>query len=460
MTRTQPVWLALATTALLAIVPAVQAQQPKNPPKGTPPRLSTTKPSTDPKGPVIERVNPRDLTLKAFVTLRLQKWDTWYRINSTQPFAFESAALVFPIVSESASSQLAYGNDGARFTLKVDGQEIKQLNTDGTERTTLDVVDNAPPGTRYGRMFFGKQLGARIELEVVTRSLNASTLYNEAAAATLKMPATWPEPAATFLTRPQWGVDLGPDGRIDMQPVREFAERITKDPRNAKQPPSVIAKMLAGEVVKAIQVTSSPVRMARTGAEIEGFNLGNAAATLAAGRGTEFDLVALLTAVYRQAGIPARTVIGFKWANAKDKDRLFSRSGAAGLVAWTEFALLDDRAGEGKLVWVPVDIADLRRSSSRPPPIERPWDNFGTVPMLEAIVPMGFDFHPPIETVAYGSPALFGWIVSPSAPTDVVQVLRFDVDATPKRGSNTTDAFTPPAERPGQRPPPPKSRTP
>lgn len=392
---------------------------------------------------ILERTNPRDLTLKAYITLRMQSRDQRYGVNVDRPFPFDSAALVFPLVPETSSSTLAQGAEAAKLTLKVDGQVVPQVKADGTPRPPLDLVDNAPPGTRYARVFFAQKLGSRIELEVVTRTQVYRTVYNDALAKDLKWPAKWPDAAEAFLNRPQWGIELDPKGPVDLQPIKDFVTKATGGNDPKKVPPATLARFLAGEVVGAIQLVGTGMNSARTG-ELEGFNLQGVVRTLQSGRGSSVDLACLLTAVYRQAGLPARTVVGYRWYGARDVNRRFATPSASDLTAWVEFALVDDRGGGEKLVWVPVDIAGLRGSTGRPPPLERPWEGFGTVPDLEAAIPIAFDFHPPLDAVSHGSPALYGWLVSPNTPPEVVQVIRFNADATPIRGTNAPDVFTPP----------------
>ncbi|QYU67652.1 hypothetical protein J4558_22550 [Leptolyngbya sp. 15MV] len=84
------------------------------------------------------------------------------------------------------------------------------------------------------------------------------------------------------------------------------------------------------------------------------------------------------------------------------------------------------------MVWIPVDIVALRKASSNPRPLDRPWPFFGTHPELDAVVPVAFQFQPPTDVVAHGSPALYGWMVTPQPPTRVIQAIRVSVTSTPQ----------------------------
>src|SRR5205814_2330522 len=127
--------------------------------------------------------------------------------------------------------------------------------------------------------------------------------------------------------------------------------------------------------------------------EVEGLNLQGAAETAKKGRGSEFDMVSLLAAVYRTAGLPARTVIGWDVGESKrDKNKFLAKTGSGSLRAWVEFALSDPDA-EGGITWVPVDVVRIRHSSTSPPAPDRPWKYFGTHDELDGIVPFAYQFH-------------------------------------------------------------------
>jgi len=76
-------------------------------------------------------------------------------------------------------------------------------------------------------------------------------------------------------------------------------------------------------------------------------------------------------------------------------------------------------------VWVPVDVVRMRRSGSRAKPIDQKWPYFGEHDELDRVIPFAFQFHPPTTVVAHGSPAFWGWLVTPKPPDRVLQTVRF-----------------------------------
>jgi hypothetical protein len=156
------------------------------------------------------------------------------------------------------------------------------------------------------------------------------------------------------------------------------------------------------------------------------------------GRGSEHDMVVLLAAVYRAAGLPARTVIGFDVSAKKDKDSFLDngRGGPQKLRAWVEFCLYDESAQ--KELWVPVDIVRMRGSSNRVPSMNKPWKYFGTHDEMENVIPFAFQYHPPTTVVGHGAFGFWGWLTTPEIPR-VTQFLRFDAITTPKRAGDRKD---------------------
>jgi hypothetical protein len=149
--------------------------------------------------------------------------------------------------------------------------------------------------------------------------------------------------------------------------------------------------------------------------------------------------VCLLVAAYRQAGLPARCVIGYDTGGGGGKDdRFLSKKGSQSLRTWAEFALIDPTKPEP--IWVPVDVVRIRKSSSRPPPVERKWMYFGDHKEMDGLIPFAYQFFPPSKgVVSHGSPAFYGWMVTPEPPKNVIQALRFDAITTPRRGDDKDD---------------------
>jgi hypothetical protein len=270
--------------------------------------------------------------------------------------------------------------------------------------------------------------GEEVELQVTLNVTCFRVTFDEEAAGTLGWPSVWPGAAATAL-KPQLFVDEMPaqGGTVeplDMAPVKKLVADWTggKDPKSLK--PVQLAKFLAGHVMEHVQISGNGMNTARTG-ELEGFNLQGAAETALHRRGSEFDAVCLLAAVYREAGLPCRTVIGYDVGEDKRDNKFLSKNnGTKGLRAWVEFALADP-ASPGGLAWVPVDIVRMRKNTSRAGPLDKPWPYFGTHEELDGVIPIAFQFHPPTTVVAHGSPALWGWLVTPKPPDRAQQTVRF-----------------------------------
>lgn len=386
-------------------------------------------------GRILERVNPKEWTLRATVNVRAyQRTDPQTRMPIKDAWNFDSAAVVFPFAPETASHK----TDERRLT--------------GVLRLNDRVADDSPTlipkvyhsGQRLARWELVDWTGQEAGLEVEMQATSWQTKFDEEAAKRVGWPTEeWPALLKeTF--EPQMYVDFGPDGEpYDMKPVDDLIKRWTNGNDPKKLPPVTLAKFLAGEVQKAFQPSGNGMAYARTG-EIEGINLQGAAETALRRRGSDFDIVTVLAAVYRRAGLPTRIVVGYDVGD--DGDFLERKGAREGPRAWVEFALWDGSTLR-EPVWVPVDVIRMRRASSRPRPLEQTWDYFGTHNELNAVVPFTFHFHPPTSVRAYGSPAFWGWLVMPAPPERADQALRFNAFATPKRGGQPAEQGQEPARR-------------
>ncbi len=374
---------------------------------------------------VLERYDPHDWTLQ--FTVRVQPVTDYdaNRMPVREPFKFDTAAVVFPLIPESASHKMAEPGEGVRATRG----EIRLNDRPGP--TKIDLLTGHHSGTRLGKWSLTDWKGEDFELHVTIPSRCWKTRFNEAAAKRIGWPkGPWP-PAAQSTFESQMFVDRVPEGPLDMEPVKRFVRRATngKDPRSID--PVTLAKWLAGSVMESLQQTGEGLAFIRTG-ELEGMTLQGAPGTLERGRGSQFDIATALVAVYREAGLPARVVIGVDTQIADESDRFLERARVREkLRAWVEFCLLDEAAG--REIWVPVDIVRMRRSSSRMPPLEKEWKYFGTHDELDTVVPFSFTFFPPTTVRSYGSPAFWGWLVTPEPPERAEQAVRFQVLTTSKR---------------------------
>lgn len=370
----------------------------------------------------LERYDPHDWTLE--VTVNVRAWETRdpnNRMPVKENFEIDTAAIVFPILAGSAAHVTR--DAGVESVVKVNDRPVE---------SSLEFIRDLHSGARLGKWKLIGWTGDEIELQVRIPATCWKTRFDEEAASRIDWPkGDWPREAQSTFD-PQYYVDLGQGRPYDMTPVRDLLKRWTngKDPRSLK--PVVLAKYLAGRVWETVQPSGNGLGFNRLG-QLEGVELQGAPQTAIRRRGSEFDMVCLLAAVYREAGLPARTVIGYDVGEEKDDSRrkFLEKKGSANLRAWVEFALYDESSSQ--VTWVPVDVVRMRKSSSRAPELERPWKYFGTHDELDGIIPFAFHFHPPtVGVLAYGSPGFWGWLVTPKPPDRAVQALRFRAQTTPR----------------------------
>lgn len=414
------------------------AQPAQAPPAVTPGQPATTTPQQpkveapvplDVPSPYIQLTRERGWTLKAHLMVRAPKEYDKDGMPIDQSFAFESAVVVFPILGRTGSSKLD-GPDGQwpiTWKLRIDGRD---------PGGTFEYVQNHPGGTDLGKWTIQNQRCEYFELELQYPMLCYETRYDEQKAASVPWPkGPWPAECQATLQR-QMFLDYGPDesgqmrqydlSRLDAL-VKQWTEG--KDPKSI--PPATLAKWLAGQVQEFFQISGNGLSWSRLG-ELEGMDVQGVEVSARTGRGSQFDLVALLTAAYRRAGLPARMMIGFDVGEAED-DRFLEKKSRSDndLRAWVEFALWDEASRT--LTWVPVDIVRMRKSSSRMQNFNQTWRWFGTNDELDQVIPMSHHFHPPTTVRAYNAPAMWGWLMFPDAPYRAEQALGLSAMTTPKR---------------------------
>lgn len=392
--------------------------------------------------PVIEQIKPNNWTLKPEITLKA--WHEQYisnpnpsrdQIYASDTWEFTAAAVVFPIVERTASSVADVNAVKGELTfqdhVEDDSVEIPaQLYHSGTRlaKWTLEPIANG--GTYKGQMM-------RLQLEVPT--ICYETVFNEEAAHRFTWPkGDWP-PIAKSTFEPMSYIDIGPSaGPYDMTPIRNLVKRWTdgKDPRTVE--PVVLAKWFTGQIVNAYQVSGNGLNASRTGL-LEGIDLVGAPAAAQRMRGTEFDMVCVLTAAFREAGLPARVVVGYDAGAAKGKDGFLEKKRSdLQIRAWVEFALFDEE--RSALYWIPVDPVRIRKSTSRMRNdfLDQPLKYFGTHDELDDIIPFAFQFHPPTRVQAYGSPGFWGWGVYGEYPPpgQAFQEVRIQAQTTATRAGD------------------------
>jgi hypothetical protein len=301
-----------------------------------------------------------------------------------------------------------------------------------------------------GKKFRGRSM----KLEVETSMTSWRTLFDEETANAVPWPAgRWGKIAATTFT------DLQRIGNVNL--VDHTTEGIqslvsqwcgNKDPKSVNPVP--LAKWLASNVLEYIQPSGAGLNFADNGM-LEGMDLQGSEQTLARQRGSDQDITCALAAVYRAAGLPARTVIGFDVLDDKGgKDSFLKkrRRDVPGFRSWVEFCLYDERTR--KEVWVPVDITRQRSKSSRILRNLKAWQFFGNNDELDSVCPFAFQFHPPTSVVAHGSVSFWGWITFGTQQPKGVQYLRFNAMTTPKKKSTQSDREKFDAEQNQPRPAP------
>lgn len=368
---------------------------------------------------VLKRGRSRDWTLKVSVNIHSYQNVSADGVPVIEVMDLKTAAVVFPLNTASGSSELDEENFKGELT-------FNDVIVDDNPK----LMEGYAAGTRLARWELTDKVGREMKLELEIPVTTWSTIFDEKAAAKVVWPASWPPAAASALK---------PDGIVDSASpaVQALLKGWTGGEDPKKIPPVQLAKFLAGKVLEFGQTSGDGLEFIGLG-QLVGVALQPIEETARDGRGSEHDIVVLLAAVYRAAGLPARTVIGYDVSAKKDKSGFLENGGRGGpqkLRAWVEFCLYDE--GAQKELWVPVDIVRLRGSSNRMPPLNKPWKYFGAHDELENVIPFAFQYHPPTTVVAHGAFGFWGWLTTPKIPK-VTQFLRFDAQTTPKRSSDRT----------------------
>lgn len=409
---------------LLSAVASAQPKQPtrQDPKKAIPAAAGGNKTPSILDG-IIKPGRERSWTFK--VALRLSSYQQ--ELSQTPkdsmpkiiPFKFTTAAMVFPILESTAGSSCEPKN------------LVSKLRWDGN---TLDIKPEVSAayaaGTKLARWHMKDLAGRTLDLDLDIPMDTWEVVFDEAKAAKAVWPTgnKWGRIAqSTFGT--QMGVEAS--SPVVAEAVRQWTAG--KPPQSI--PPLQLAKFLAGKVLETVQPSGDGLVSSRSGL-LQGFDIRGAEATLksAPPRGSEHDIACVLCAVYRNAGLPARTVIGYDVTKSKGEDSGLKRSkGGDDIRSWVEFCLYDETTNTE--VWVPVDIMRQRKSGTKPPPLDKPWKFFGHNEDLDDVMPISFQYHPPTTVVAHGSPCFWGWLTTPELQV-AEQTLRFQCITTPKRGGD------------------------
>ncbi len=336
------------------------------------------------------------------------------------PFKFDTAAVVFPTLAGTATSMLT---GQATATLLFDGKNV------GSEGTIIDRLDS---GARYSRWDMKDNSGRAIDVDIEMPVTTWESVFDEQKASKAIWPASghWPRECATSFGATY--LDKLPIIDPTSVVVREALAKWTSNKPPQSIPPVQLAKFLASKMLETIQPSGDGLISSRTGL-LQGFDLHGAEYTLKEGRGSEHDIACTLCSIYRAAGLPARTVIGFDLTESKGSGVGLKHKPGGAVRSWVEFALIDETAvspttGEPKVVWVPVDVVRQRKGSSVAPPEGKPWKYFGFNPDAEDVIPIAFHYHPPLSgVVAHGSPCFWGWMTTPEMQ-QAEQTIRFQAN--------------------------------
>lgn len=348
-----------------------------------------------------------------------------YRQRFTGLIQLNKVRVVAPMIEGCSTATI----DPTRFetSLSFDHQVI-----DDRVELTPDLQCQEQIGVWEGAKLQGRKMTLSIKGQVTTFGVTV----NERAASSVQWPTNgFPETIADCL-EPQFFIESDDEGV-----VRLMNRWTSNNPQGP--PPYLVAKALAGMMQEQFQPSGAGVATDHPG-RFGGVEVAGAAAVTRKMRGSESDMAALLCAVYRAAGIPARVVIGWDVAGSPGgranvpAPSSFCRAifdpdiaDHARLRTWVEFYLYNETRQRGG--WIPVDIYMLRQGSNRMGKLERPWDGFGGGMCFDHLIPISFHFVPPSTIVAAEDPALWGWDPDPG-PQAIEQELIFDAIPSVKRG--------------------------
>jgi hypothetical protein len=335
------------------------------------------------------------------------------------------AAIVFPILEGTATSETI--DRGVRGSLRFD----------------TEIVDEEPellPGYQAGERLSrwdaaGVANANAMRLWIDVPMLARSVAFDPARAFAIDWPeGPWPAICASALL-PQLSVN--PESDL----VEAFVLE-TLGPKPYDDPPALVAKKLAAASIDRFQPSGLGFEYNRNGF-FAGIELGKESDVADRLIGSPADMVAMLCAAMRSAGLPARLVIGYDLFAAPEAESeslsylpdhcglRFEKGDELSLPRlhyWLEFALYDE--ANQTLEWIPVDVLKQRAVSSKPPPLDQEWLFFGNHPCAEALLPISHHFFPPTTVIGAGAPLMWGWMATPAVP-DVSQTLRAWGSGTP-----------------------------
>ncbi len=404
--------------------------------------------------PYLTRVEPQEWVLTTTIGLFANNLAPGNDgpLLTDQEFEIQQGTIFFPMPPVSASHDRENGS--IKATLTFEGREVplkySLINSD-SGRNPLHS------GEAYGTWVFDDvEAALNMLFKVESRVTCWNTQFNDTEAMKVPWPSgEWPTEAASTL-QPELFINEGFDGAYTTDFVHRLADRWTSG-KARSQPPMVVAKWLAGEVAKSFQPTGSgiipdvrPATARQAGQSIgatSAYEIVGAEDAAKRGKGSPYDMALLLTAVYRDVGLPARLVFGYVGGSSGGGDDPFRRNDRAeiGPYVWVEVALYDEKQADPKrqLTWVPVDILRIRADRVFSRKLDQPWPGFGTSEQLNEIIPIAFHLHPHrMGASSYGAsigrkreprPSIWGWNIVPETPQGIDQVLTFTATSPARR---------------------------
>ncbi|MBL4590883.1 MAG: transglutaminase domain-containing protein [Phycisphaerales bacterium] len=406
-----------------------------------------------PENPYLSYYRPREWVVHQTVYLLLSQnvyLDRNFSIQAGKSEVFpEDIEFVYPLVYNSAASW-SDPTEKILGTFYVNGRQL-----------TVDPVIRYAPQTNapYSIWNFNLRNARVLRFTMTTYTTSVDTIFHEKEALKLTWPDEWPTEAKAYLTpiidsigtptsppitAPRGTVVTAPDESVITDLVDLWTDG--NDPKQLS--PVLLAKYLTAKVVEHIysndrslvvpttsgfnnslannQGVGTTRNFGRSGF-YAGFEVRTADQAARSKRGSRHDMTILLTAVLRAAGIPARSVIGIDNEESGD-DRVQS---------WTEFALYDKDLD--LLVWVPIDIDELRGRGIRSSRYKDKWKFFGTSDRLHTIAPVSFYFHPPAAYQSFEVPALYGIRSTEPLSRFVEQIITFSISRKTVRGDDKKD---------------------
>jgi hypothetical protein len=384
--------------------------------------------------PYISYSNPKDWVVKMHVRIEPTGAIAGSGNTAFPGWKYTNFAIAMPYTVKTGTSWIT--EPGPQQVVDSDQFVTAGLLLNGQVVDMPEIPTRTVP--RTGASYAYLQVPGTVAFEVATGFLEArvtsvETRFNEQAAWNLPWAEYPPAVSAWLELDPNF--DIVKPGEEDL--VQPLLDKWTGGNDPKKIPPVQLAKYLTACVLEHARTTGNNREAAarsqsfrapggRNGVAsvsygTRGFNVQNASETARTAQGSEHDLVKLLAAVLRRAGVPTRIVIGVDNDEAGDDE----------VRSWLEFAIIAPNVKDP--IWIPVDVWELENDSRSTRNWQRPWKHFGTTETLRDIAPIAHYFQPPADLVVYGLPALFGIRADGEVPAHSYQSVNFEVNGAAKR---------------------------